>query len=126
MFQLLFLGLRSTSSSTLTNLFTVNIALAQENKSSDKVIVKAKEIRSWLEYLASDELEGRMSGSDGLLKAENWLIKKFEEIDRAIAALFNLSEEEKNKLKKIARKYIQDNYSEDVWKKEYIKVYLDR
>ncbi|MCK5608194.1 glycosyltransferase family 4 protein [Candidatus Pacearchaeota archaeon] len=51
---------------------------------------------------------------------------KFEEIDRAIAALFNLSEEEKNKLKKIARKYIQDNYSEDVWKKEYIKVYLDR
>lgn len=51
---------------------------------------------------------------------------KYLAVEKAILEYLSLPEKEKKQLRSLARKYIQENYSEDVWVKEYLKVYLDR
>ncbi|MFC2098004.1 M28 family peptidase [Bacteroidota bacterium] len=56
-----------------------------ENKSilkqdpKKKPYVSAKEIESWVSYLASDEMRGRKNGSPEMKKSAEWLAERFKE-----------------------------------------------
>jgi len=47
-----------------------------------------------------------------------------DESDKAIKNFFKKSKEEREKLRKIAREFIEKNYSDNIWKYDYIKSYL--
>lgn len=44
-----------------------------------KEIVKADELKSWVSYLASDEMKGRMNGSEEMKEVATWLAERFSE-----------------------------------------------
>lgn len=50
---------------------------AQTN--SNKNSVTPGDLKSWVGYLASDDMRGRMNGSDEMKEASEWLAAKFEE-----------------------------------------------
>jgi hypothetical protein len=42
-------------------------------------VVKAEELRGWVDYLASDEMQGRANGSPEMKRAAFWIAEKFRE-----------------------------------------------
>ncbi|MFC2121790.1 M20/M25/M40 family metallo-hydrolase [Bacteroidota bacterium] len=61
---------------SLTFLFNANILFAQE-KGSGVESITIKELKDHMEYLASDELGGRVTGTDGYKKAAKYAAKEF-------------------------------------------------
>ena len=43
------------------------------------VVVKPQELKSWIDYLASDEMRGRANGSPEMKLAAAWLSERFKE-----------------------------------------------
>lgn len=48
----------------------------------------------------------------------------FKEVNNVVRYFFKLPEKERLKLSKYARKYAEDDYSDDVWREKYINAYL--
>jgi hypothetical protein len=42
-------------------------------------VVKPEEVRSWINYMASDEMRGRANGSPEMKQAAEWLVSRFRE-----------------------------------------------
>lgn len=60
----------------------VNNSNSENNIKHDqqkKPLVSAKEIESWVSYLASDEMRGRRNGSPEMKKSAEWLAARFKE-----------------------------------------------
>jgi hypothetical protein len=57
-------------------IFSLNAFKAYYQK---PLIVKADEIKTWVNYLSSDEMRGRANGSPEMIKVANWLSVKFKE-----------------------------------------------
>lgn len=55
------------------------IKSTKDHKQKKKYLVSAKEIESWVSYLASDEMRGRRNGSPEMKKAAKWLAERFKE-----------------------------------------------
>src|SRR5262249_50167198 len=51
-------------------------AVPAQNRKADKTAVQADDLRKWLSYLASDELEGRATFSEGLGLAAAYLAEQ--------------------------------------------------
>ncbi len=51
-------------------------AVPAQNRKSDKATVQADDLQKWLSYLASDELEGRATFSEGLGLAAAYLAEQ--------------------------------------------------
>lgn len=52
---------------------------AQPDSKQNEYIVKAGDLKEWVSYLASDEMNGRASGSVEMLKAAEWIASRFSE-----------------------------------------------
>jgi aminopeptidase YwaD len=64
-----------------TTLFSLTLLAASQGfaqSKTDKKIIK--ELKTDIEYLASDELEGRRTGTEGERKASDYIIKRYEKL----------------------------------------------
>jgi len=63
----------------------------------------------------------KLKNSDALLQTS----LNFKQVNKAVKGFFKVPEKNRKKLSKIARKYVQENYSDKVWKNKYIEAYLN-
>ena len=60
-------------------LFTFSIACSVNNDSANKLVIDTEMLVNDFRTLASDEMEGRKTGTRGNLKAREYLVKRFKE-----------------------------------------------
>lgn len=64
-------------------IFAVPFAFAQQNDIPISNLIDAKQLLRDVEILSADDMEGRFVGSQGGVKARNYLVKRFKEIGLA-------------------------------------------
>jgi aminopeptidase YwaD len=69
-------------SSRIFTLFVLSLAVFSDNSFAQSKVAKktAKQIKTDITYLASDELEGRRTGTEGERKAADYIEKRYKEI----------------------------------------------
>ena len=69
-----------------------------DNSNVEVVVLEPQDIKMWFEYLCSPDLGGRYSGSDGIIKAMNYICDVIGKSDSLEVEHFNINKCEMNNI----------------------------